>query len=100
MSTLLRDLLPLFPKNRSLLLGACGCAEDAKPHEPANVPKNAGSTMDGAVFISRHHRTCSSGCDTAHRSGPGQKDAGSRQEPEVFRAHDIETRTNDQACLR
>ena len=99
MSTLLRDLLPMFPKNRSLLLGACGCAEDAKPHEPANVPKNAGSTMDGATFIRTHRRTCFNGCDTAPWSWAGSKDAGSRQGPEVFRAHDIETRTNDQACL-
>ena len=100
MNSLPSDLLPMFYRIGSLLLGACGCAEDAKPNEPANVPKNAGSTMDGATFIRTHRRTCFNGCDTAPRSWAGSKDAGSRQEPEVFRAHDIETRTNDQACLR
>jgi len=27
---LLSDLLPMFSKNRSLLVSACGCAEDEK----------------------------------------------------------------------
>ena len=35
-------------------------------------------------------RTCSNGCDTLRRSWPEWKDAGSRQEPKVFRAHNIE----------
>ena len=100
MNSLPSDLLPMFVRIGSLLVGACGCAGNAKPREPANVLEKKGSSMDGASFIRTHRRTCSNGCDTAPRSWAGSKDAGSRQGPEVFRAHDIETRTNDQACLR
>ncbi len=53
-----------------------------------------------AALIRTHHRTCSNGCDTVRRSLPGSKDAGLRQEPEVFRAHNIETRMKEQAWLR
>ena len=81
MNPLVRDLLPMFPRIGSLLVGACGCARDAKPREPANVLEKKGSRMDGAAFIGTHHRTCSNGCDSSGRSWPGAKDAGSRQEP-------------------
>lgn len=61
-------LLPMCRARGSLFCGACGCAGDAQDREPANVLENAGSSMDGAVFIRTQRRTRSNGCDTAPRS--------------------------------
>ncbi len=74
MSTLLRDLLPMFPKIRSLLVGAFVCDEARKLSDSAKVLENAGSGVDSAGPGCIGRRTCFSGCDTPGRSWKRGKD--------------------------
>ncbi len=70
MNPLPSDLLAMFPRIGSLLVGACGCAEDAKTLGPANVLEDGGPSVDRVAFIRTHRRTCSNGYDTRCRSWP------------------------------
>ena len=74
MNPLVRDLLPMFPRNRSLLVGAFVCAEDRKLSDSAKVLGNAGSGVDSAMPGCIGRRTCFSGCDTLGRSWKRGKD--------------------------
>ena len=84
MNPLLRDLLSMFPRIGSLLVGACGCAEDAKPPGPANVVENAGSNVDGAAFISTHPEHVLAGATQLVGAGRGQKTPIHDRNPKHF----------------
>ncbi len=70
MNPLPSDLLSMFVRIGSLLVGACGCAEDAKSRKPANMGEKVGPTIDGAVFICTHVLT---GAIHPVGAGPWQK---------------------------